>query len=165
MITFGKKKAEWIRKGGLIEQKDYSQIEKRAHEPLAQMNELGFITTDSQCGSVKEERAYVDGFMKKDRAIKFIENFHVQTNMLAMAVHIGEYDPLYTIPVTVSKQKKALTKFPFVLEKRNIDNIMKYVKLPSNLQSDVVLVSCIDPVWGRNCKYLFVEVLKMLKNI
>ncbi len=150
---------------------------------LQQINKGGFLTTNSQTGEDykgfnKEsgkhyhirERAYLDGYMKKEKALKFIQYMNTYTDKIAFFIY-GNPDPAFekeyfkgsvadfpSIPVTVSgssaKSASDITKFapatrmPTVVPKSTVDFYKKHAKI--NKGEDVLWVSVIDPVYGRN---------------
>lgn len=167
IIKLGKNKGKWIRKGGLVEEEGYSQVNIKTHTTIAKMNELGMITFDSQDGYSSDERAYIQSFMNKDYALRFIEKFNLNTDQLALSVEIGQNSPLSRIPVTRTKSK-AETRIPYVLDKESIHIWMNHADIPKKMEKDVVVINCIDTRWGyrsMNKKGLFNEIIKVLKTI
>jgi len=78
--------AVFIRSGGLVEDENASQVATDLHETLAQMNESGFATFDSQEGQ-DTERAYVTGFIPTGIARAFIDRFNCCTEFVA-CIHL-----------------------------------------------------------------------------
>ncbi|RLA01500.1 MAG: hypothetical protein DRQ47_08005 [Gammaproteobacteria bacterium] len=102
--------------------------------------------------------------MEINTAKEFAENLGLRTNMICLAVVPGKYYDLYRVPVTRSRNipQKAQTRFPYVLEKQGINQMKCEIGLPKELWNDVVLIECIDLVWGGDCKNLFAKVLKYM---
>ncbi len=153
---------------------------------LIKINELGFLTTDSQQGRNYSgfnedngkyyeirERAYINGFMKREDALKFIEYLNSYTDKIAFFIYNQsgkEFEDIFykqdpklipSIPVTVSssaKTKKDLTKFyshtkiPTIFPESlyNFEKKQKHL----NKSEDVLIVCVIDSVYGRKAPSL-----------
>jgi hypothetical protein len=167
---------------------------------LQEINKAGFLTTNSQTGEDSSgfnpdtknyyhirERAYLDGYMKKEKAIKFIDYINTNTDKIAYFVY-GNPDPAFeklyfgpdknavpSIPVTIAGiSKKSVadiksfspeTEMPTTLPQSTFDFYKKYAKI--NKSEDVHWVSLIDPVYGRHALKkdgLFIVVLEALKK-
>jgi hypothetical protein len=99
--------AEFIAQGGLKLSPSYSQVKPKSYLPLQHMNELGFLTQDSQDGQDRTERAYVQGWMQEARALNFMEAFNMQTDKVSIRVLPGPKWGGGGIPVTASNGKPA----------------------------------------------------------
>jgi hypothetical protein len=150
---------------------------------LKQINQLGFLTTESQAGLKRKgkssidskgyelyERAYISGFMKEEEAANFIKKMALHTDKNAIfvpkcsdAVAIpADLD----IPLTTSKAKgkisvvtHASTAIPQSVE----DMFRKGVKL--NRTEKAVFILCWDPEFNRLASGkngLFRDILKCL---
>jgi hypothetical protein len=120
------------------------------------MNDLGFLTIDSQVGT-KNERAYVCGFLHEVRAKPFVNYLNAHSNFVAFApVQSNTRSP---IMVTRSSEGKGQTWCPIGLEQKDIAFL-------ANGLRDVSLVECFDPEWGRNAKTaLFPSVINALSML
>lgn len=167
---------------------------------LQEINKAGFLTTNSQTGEDSsgfnpdtknyyriKERSYLDGYMKKEKAIKFIDHINTYTDKIAYFVY-GNPDPAFeklyfgpdknavpSIPVTVSGTSKksvgdiddlsAYTRLPTTLPQSTFDFYKSHAKI--NKSEDVHWVSVIDSVYGRHALKkdgLFTVVLEALKK-
>ena len=181
--TFGKKQAAFIRNGGLVLSDDYSQIDKQAFEQLAKMNELGFITNDSQSGEcerwnyegksgMNKERAYVAGFMEKSKAQKFANELNHISDFLGIVLSpTRDIISNGNIPLTQSivdgKYTHETNAFMY-MPKIIIEGEKKNSKIPKKLRSEVMIVYCIDMKWCRKAyskKGLFASVINALQNL
>ena len=160
----------------------------------------GFISTGSQEGIYNsgynaetkryyksKERAYLSGFMKRNKARKFVERLNSETNKIAFIIQIDptkSFDKLFnegnpeavsSIPITVenssSKKSGIKTLYPFskiklVLPKSTFNFMKKSAYLT---KKDLVeYVECIDPVYCRRANGvngLYKDVLKVLMEI
>lgn len=168
---------------------------------LQEINKAGLLTTNSQTGEDEKgfnketkryyhivERAYIDGYMKRERALNLIEYLNAYTDKIAFFIYVNP-DPAFeklfyegpvkavpSIPVTVSgsssksykdiKQLFPDTKIHTTLPQSTVDFYKKNAKL--NKSEDVLWVTFIDPEYGRNAlqkKGLFTVVLDALKQI
>ena len=160
--------AAWIRNGGLKDDDPtVSQVDADVHALLADINELGMVTMDSQSGADETERAYVGGFMRPDVADRFVERFNcatdamcfklLPTNLTRRALHDlsnQKADPIMRsyVPVTRSskKQPRSATRVPLYMPAREhafLQTASGYAGIAAG--ENVVLVYCVDPVWGR----------------
>lgn len=168
---------------------------------LQEINRKGFLTTNSQTGEDTKgfneemkkyyrirERAYLEGYMKKEKALDFLEYMNANTDKIAFFMYENPdpaFEKLYfegsakafpSIPVTVSgsssksisdiKKLSSFTKMPTVLPKSTADFYRKHVKL--NKSEDTLWVNVVDPVYGRHAlgkEGLFTVVLEALKEI
>lgn len=161
----GKKNAKEIRNGSLLLEDDFSQVSPKSWENLAKMNELGFVTIDSQDATGPNERAYVSGFMSTKKALKFIHTFNSNTNFLAIATTPGKYHGMTRIPVTTDDKGDPITNNPYILEKSGITHLKKEAGL--NMNEDITLINCIDTQWLRRANTkngLFTIVVQQLNN-
>ncbi len=168
---------------------------------LKEINKAGLLTTNSQTGEDEKgfnketkryyhivERAYIDGFMKRERALKVIEYLNAYTDKIAYFIYVnpdpafqklfyeGDVKAVPSIPVTVSgsssksnkdiKQLFSATTMPTTLPQSTADFYKKNAKL--NKSEDVLWLTFIDPEYGRNALKkdgLFTVVLDALKQI
>jgi hypothetical protein len=160
-----KEAAKWIREGGLKLSKNSSQVSKKCWAILADINECGMITVDSQEGR-KDERAYVHGFMKPERAKVFVEMLNCSSkyvSVLLIPCKIGKDLVYSTIAMTRKTKNEAYTRLPLFEPNSTFEFLKKNGKIPLD---DSVFVCAFDPVWGRettNKKGLYPIVLKCLK--
>ena len=164
--ALGKSNAKAIRNGSLLEVEDASQVSDKSWGNLAKMNDLEYITFDSQdATSGKNERAYVSGFMTTKKALEFIHTFNMNTDFLAIATIPGKYQRMTRIPVTIDNGKP-YTNTPYILEKSGITHLKKEANV--NLNEDVTMINCIDMQWERkanNKNGLFPAVVRELTKL
>jgi len=122
---------------------------------LIEMNELGFLTVDSQSG-IKEknhlERAYITGYMLNKQAEHVWEELN-RLGYIVMRIKMStyiEYGPdilsLSRIPVTID-DNKIYTQVGLATD---IDWIKELqTKLSERILSKYSLITIIDPVYGR----------------
>lgn len=140
------KTAEMIQAGGLRVGAEYSQVSYKCFAQLADINRLGFVTIDSQEG-LRDERAYVTGFVQPGRAERFVERLNVSGDMVALVLRPNaRYVPDTNIAVTRQKQT-AVTKIPLLNSKADINGLQKEAGIAKSQK--VLLVDCFDPKWGR----------------
>lgn len=183
ILNLGKKRSKWILDGGLKEPKDVSQIDPKAFPLLAKMNERGYITFDSQSGETKVykdksnktekevERAYVAGFMEKEFAKEFEQQFNLKTDFYCIAIiPTKDIFPYGYTPVTKVErgaQTKHVTRSPTYIDVKTIEVLVKQTKLPKQLTKNMVLVECIDMKWGRKAYQkngLFTSIVEVLNS-
>jgi hypothetical protein len=159
----------------------------------------GFLTENSQEGMCKsgyntetkryyriEERAYLSGFIKRENARKFVEQFNTETDKIAFIIQIDStkaFDTLFykepsavsSIPVTVSNSAttrsgiKSLypdSSVKLVWPIRTLNAIKQSVYL--NKGEAVEYVVCIDPMYcrkGTSVKGLYKDILKLLAKL
>jgi len=135
---------------------------------LKKINENGYLTKNSQAGrkSNQYERAYIQGFMTKPRAIEFLKRMNIETDKNAIYVSINEKEPIFDIPLTIEKNKKweVVTHMSTTIPLRIWNQERKYL----NLDANIVYIFCWDPKWNRNASNkngLFTDVLNILKTI
>jgi hypothetical protein len=134
---------------------------------LKQINECGYLTTNSQAGrktSTIYERSYINGFMLKKDAIKFIKMMNIETDKNALYISIStDPDPKLDIPLTIENQE-VITHMSTSVPRRIWENERKQLDLDDN----IIYIFCFDPKWNRNASSkngLFIDVLKILKSI
>lgn len=135
---------------------------------LKEINECGFLTTNSQTGRktpIIYEKAYILGFMLKKDAVKFIKTMSIETDKNALYVSISniDADPTLDIPLTIEKQK-VITHMSTSVPRRIWENERKQL----DLDDDIIYIFCWDPKWNRTASSkmgLFTDVLKILKTI
>lgn len=141
---------------------------------LQQMNGLGYLTYDSQQGTLHRgsygelhERAYISGFMQKSIAEKFIKLMGIQTDKVAIYSpcipmeenKIFKLPSSLHIPLTLSKPKNSSTTvathnsfvYPWSWYKttlREAGLFGTFVTKNKNVL-DLVLVCCYDTTWNR----------------
>ncbi len=165
---------------------------------LIKIIQHGFITDNSQEGSISngynldtkmyyhiEERAYVTGFMKQEKARAFVEWINSYTDKVALIIHSepskefetlfyeGDVKAIPSIPVTIqgsSKTKGAITalhpfsKLSTILPTKIVDFERKQVHI--NKSERVEYVQVFDPKYGRKAtskQGLYADILKGLE--
>lgn len=172
-----------------------------AIEILQEINKHGYITINSQIGDdfsgfnpeTKNyyrirERAFLEGFMKKEKALALIEEINSKTDKVAHFLYAnpdpafakvyfeGSMDDIPKIGVTVSgtskksvadiKKYSIYTIISTVLPMSTFDLYLKKIA-KVNKSENVVWVSIYDPVYGRNAlgkNGLFKVVLEALQK-
>ena len=134
---------------------------------LKQINENGYLTKNSQAGrktSRENEKAYIQGFMMKKHAIKFITKMNIETDKNAVYVSINEKEPIFNIPLTIEKNKwEVVTHMSLTIPLRIWNQERKYLNIDKD--ENIVYIFCWDPKWNRNGSSktgLFTDVLKIL---
>jgi hypothetical protein len=144
---------------------------------LKQINQLGFLTTESQAGLRKKgkdyeihEKAYVCGFMQEKEAEEFIKKMGLHTDKNAIFVPTCGDNVIIPsnldIPLTTSKQKGKIsvdTHMSMAIPQSAENMFRKWVKL--NKTEKAVYIYCWDPEWNRLASGkngLFRDVLKCL---
>jgi len=168
--------AVFIRSGGLVEDENASQIATDLHETLAQMNESGFATFDSQEGhdTPDTERAYVTGFVPAGIARAFIERFNCSTDFVAcihLPCDVSPSSPFtYGGGIPATRERfggPSCTRLPFYgYTQSHYMSLKKINGIESG--EDIVIIECFDPVWGRRTTGtygLFPAVLQFLKEL
>jgi hypothetical protein len=151
---------------------------------LKQINQLGFLTTESQAGLRKKgkssidgkdyeihEKAYVCGFMQEKEAGEFIKKMALHTDKNAIFVPTCCDDVIIPrnldIPLTTSKQNGKIsvdTHMSMAIPQSAENMFRKWVKL--NKTEKAVYIYCWDPEWNRLASGkngLFRDVLKCLQ--
>ena len=140
---------------------------------LKQINQHGYLTTNSQAGRkittniIIYERAYIIGFMMKKDAIEFIKNMNIETdkNAIQVSINNGVIDPKLDIPLSIEKIKNKWEVFTHMSPTIPL-RILNQERKKLNLD-DGVYIFCWDPKWNRNASSssgLFTDVLKILKS-
>jgi len=145
------RRAQWIRDGGLVAEEDVSQVDKRAHAVLAEINALGFVTADSQEGAARNrERAYVIGFLPKGTVPEFLAAVNRASGMVAWA-----HSPLppgetgrQALPVTLDAKGNGVTWAHMLGTEEDIARETKFARL-GRFRGSIAMVACVDAVWGR----------------
>jgi hypothetical protein len=171
-----------------------------AMKVLQEINKHGYITTNSQIGDDYNgfnpetknyyrirERAYLEGFMKKSKALELIEEINSKTDKVAYFMYANpdpEFEKLYfkssskefpKIGVTISGTSKKSVEdikkygiFTFLSTVLPLSTFHFYLKQAKiNKTENVVWVSIYDPVYGRNAlgkNGLFKVVLEALQK-
>lgn len=153
---------------------------------LKQINEYGFLTTESQAGQHEKglsyvnnkpyemkERAYLCGFLSQDKAAKFIQQISIDTDKIAMYLPICsdkiKIPSTLDIPLTIvikGDQTQVVTHTSSALPQSTGNFFRKMTHI--NKSENVVFVFCWDLKWcrlasGKNG--LFMDVLRILKTI
>jgi hypothetical protein len=131
----------------------YSRVDAKAHAVLADINELGFITVDSQEGDAKKsERAYVNGYVRTSIVEKLLETINRAEGVVAWGytpVPSHAFRAVSAIPVTYSERDgRPATRLPTVATRSELHS-MKRADLPAALADDATMVQVMDAVWGR----------------
>ncbi len=153
---------------------------------LKEINKCGYLTFDSQAGRCHKgkksffdgkpyetkERAYIMGFMKKDKAEKFIKEMGINTDKNAVYGPICnenvDIPSALDIPltITINKDKTEINTHTSAAIPESYANFLKkQVKL--NKSEDVVYIVCWDTKWCRSASDkngLFNDILKILKK-
>ena len=153
-------------------------------ELLKNINQLGFLTENSQAGRSRKgvrdgkryeikERAYLSGFMIEDHAKEFIKSMGILTDKNAVFVPVCCDDVIIPasldLPVTITTKQgetSVTTHVSMALPKEVFDFLKKQVKLDK--REKVVYILCWDTKWSRNAGSstgLFNDVLKVLKGL
>lgn len=151
---------------------------------LSQINEMGFITIESQAGNTIHgkrdgkpysisERSFVSGFMLQSQAINFIALMATQTDKNAMYIPVvSENAPLPSaldIPVTVTNRagmNEITTHFSSAIPQSVWTMFRKQAHINKN--EKIVFIFCWDSLWNRDASGstgLFTDVVKILKVI
>jgi hypothetical protein len=145
---------------------------------LKQINQLGFLTENSQAGLRRKgkdyeiyERAFVGGFMQEKEAAEFIKKMALHTDKNAIFVPTCCDDvivpPNLDIPLTTTKKNGKIsvdTHMAVAIPQRVEDMFRKSVKL--NKTEKAVYIFCWDPEFNRLASGkngLFRDVLKCLQ--
>lgn len=136
---------------------------------LKQINEYGYLTTNSQAGTKTEnyeERSFIIGFMLQKDAQFFVQNINMNTDKIALSVVVSDTyaDPKLDIPLTIENKGIVTHMSTFVPF-----NYLKQEKQKMGLNvKEILYIFCWDPKWNRNASSktgLFTDVLKILKTI
>jgi hypothetical protein len=142
---------------------------------LKQINEYGYLTTNSQAGTKTnnyEERSFIIGFMLRKDALHFVDKINMKTDKIALCVVVSDTyaDPKLDIPLTMENKKdiwKSVTHMSTFVPVKHL--IQEKQKIGLNTKDpDILYIFCFDPKWNRNASSkmgLFTDVLKILKTI
>lgn len=142
-----------IRRGSLASCPEFSQVSPRAFPALADINEAGCLTFDSQEGGARQ-RSYVTGFMRRDRALDAARRVNSSGRIAFSPVQVAKWIPnVPKIPVcvgTAARKKECVveTWAPHFIPRADVDVARKQVCL--NKSERVCVVHFIDPEWGRS---------------
>lgn len=172
-----------IRAGLLVRDADagFSAIHPRAHAALAEMNDAGLLTFDSQSGDDASERAYVDGVMPVARARRFSAalNMGGDAVCIVLAPDVPEGTEWHTIPVTRRRDPQtgaweSETRLPLYLEARGarfeVNDALgrRGARRRDTDVGDLRIVASFDARWGRDAMApqggLFPQVLRALRR-
>lgn len=156
-----KRMAVYIRGGGLSVDAEWDQVKPKMWEPLALINEGGYLTVDSQDAiCTTTQRAYVEGIMRLDHAKVFVARFNMAGDKVALVQTLVEDDAgIPWIPVPVTRRKvdgvwAAKTNCPLF---GNLRESVRYRQFEGGFKPkknerrmEFVNVDCFDPVWGRS---------------
>jgi hypothetical protein len=152
------------------------------HLPLLkQINEAGYITTESQGGHRSQgqgyeviERAFITGFMLETHAAQFIKNMAVYTDKIAMFVPMcadrTHLPSSLDVPVTLSKTNTSRSVVVNThLSTAMPESVFEMLRTQYHINKSekIVFITCWDAKWKRNgsgAAGLFVDVLSQLKN-
>lgn len=150
---------------------------------LKKINELGFLTENSQAGRFSKgkhyidnntyeihERAFISGFMYESKAIEFIKMFNIETNKNAIFVPTCS-DSIYMpssldIPITYTVHNNKIsvsTHMSTALFNSLFESFKKQLKL--NKSEKVVYLFCWDNRWdylASKRNGLFNDIIKVL---
>lgn len=138
---------------------------------LKEINEHGYLTFCSQAGREDKEykykeRAFIEGFIQRNMAQDIIEAISLETDKIAVSVPYCEEFFTFAdvgIPVTIDNSQ-IYTRIYNGYDYYQWMEFREEVFLEDEDSCDIVLLSCYDPIWGRNGE-LFNDVLRILKKI
>lgn len=152
---------------------------------LKKINNLGYLTTESQAGLKRKglrndnkhyeifERAYLTGFMLEKNAIEFIKKMSIYTDKNTMFVpycNNNVYVPgNLDIPLTISRINKEITvetHTSAVLPEYVWDMYRKQAHI--NKSEKIVFIICWDSKWNRNASGrdgLFTDIVRILRKL
>ena len=141
-----------------------SNVNTSSLPAIRRVNELGFFTTDSQDGNIKEERAYCEGFLPKAILDVFITDMKICNEKIEYIVYpsIVDYSGIeLTKPDThVAYYKPDEIKtyvLDLILNSASLDthNTIGYYRgerlnpINLDLEKDWVFILVFDPIFGR----------------
>ena len=180
--------ARHIRSGGLAMPKDWDQVDPASFALLADINDAGMLTTNSQDAiePLPVQRAYVDGLMLPAQARAYIKWLNVNTDMVAFASSMLYSDnsratsevfkSLPGLGIAVTRTREGAAKGEWLRTTSVMPAVANswgraafemravFGLLPSK---DVVNVTSFDPKWGRSAVSkdgLFPAVVRALKT-
>ena len=138
---------------------------------LKQINEYGYLTTNSQAGIKTEnyeERSFIIGFMSRKDAQNFVHTINMNTDKIALSVVVSDTyaDPKLDIPLTMENKGAPVTHMSTFVPVKYLIREKQKIGLKQDL--DILYIFCWDPKWNRNASSktgLFTDVLKILKTI
>ncbi len=149
---------------------------------LKKMNELGYVTFDSQSGLEKKvgentliQRSYIHGFMQKKTAAKFIRKMNLETGMLCMLIphasQIEHTDPRMDLPLTISlkkdkKEPEVVTHMSSAVPNVTHKTFLRQAGL-DRVDEELDHIFCMDLKWKRHADSkdgLFSAVYQSLKK-
>jgi len=181
--------AKHIRNGGLAVPQKWDQINPASFSLLADINDGGMLTTDSQdaIDPVPVQRAYVEGLMLPEQARAYIKWLNVNTEMVAFAMDVmysdnsratsEVYNSLLGLGIAVTRTRegaaagewmRTTSVAPVAADKWDrmaFEMRVAFGLLPQ--KDEVVFVISFDPVWGRAASSkggLFPAVIRALKG-
>lgn len=148
---------------------------------IKQINELGYLTIDSQAGNLTEgklrsginftimEKSYVQGFMPADKASKFVKLMNIVTDKIALVIPTSEdnLSASFDIPLTmtISDSVEINTHMSTAIPPYLMAEYKKELGITS---TDAVLVLCYSNVWNEHASSrngLFKVVKKTLQKL
>ena len=150
-----------------------------------EMNQLDFLTTNSQAGHshkgksvftgkeyILSERAYLEGFLPEAKAERFIKEIALHTDKNAIFIpSCKELDisSKLDIPLTITEsagKQEINTHMSTAVPSSLTDMLRKQLKL--NKSEKVVYIFCWDTIWNRLASKkngLFTDVIRILKML
>jgi hypothetical protein len=148
-------------------------------DKLVELNKHGLLTYDSQVGKKDQyntERAYINGFMEREKAEQLMQYVMIHTDKIMYIVgSVSDKkwmdNPIFkrseSIPLTIStKTKEVETTMTTILPEEIVDFERKLVRITKN--SNIVPVFCFDPIWGRytiSKNGLLNDILRCISNM
>ena len=163
-----------IRSGGLDAGPGNSQMPPDTWRSLARLNDLGMVTIDSQPGEDSSERAYVDGFMLEEHALRFVEAMNCDGDKVAVLVRPSPEWQRSNIVLTRLNKRHSVTRLPLYVDGPTYTELKTQFDgqgSGAGIDADVnaVLVCVFDPTWGRHCNAkpdgLFPCILRVLRSL
>ncbi len=134
---------------------------------IREMNQRGFLTTNSQAGHVTEdvvERAYVCGAMLAKDAPFFLNHLSISSDKVVGEVLVSKTDTL-PIPVTLVRgEPHTFVRFSMFPEEA-LDEFLT-LGIPEEQRKEFIFIACFDTTWGRDARdALFHDVIVTLKML
>ena len=118
---------------------------------LEQINDLGFIITDRQFGLEDEnikERAYITGFMNRDKARIFTKKFNSEFRKFAYSIVVTDRKNNLEIPLSLDKRNNTIVKSSQLFMPK-MDFF--YQKNQMNIHDkNMVYMVCYDNIWSND---------------
>lgn len=145
-----------ISSGGLRAPDDSSQSPKSMWKSMAALNQMGMITIDSQPGDGLTERAYIDGFMMEEHALRYVEALNCGGGMVAVLLRPAARWMQSSIAVTrVLRSGDSETRIPLYMDPSQYKHLKTGFSggqgaAGLDASTKAVLVCSFDPKWGRH---------------